>query len=67
MTENNINTKKTISTWRWRIVKANHNIKSFAEELDIAPSIVCEYLSGKKTPSLGKFETIENKLRELGV
>lgn len=60
-------TKEIIQSWKWRIVKAGHTAKSFAELIEISPSLLSEYWSGAKSPSIERFDLIENKLRELGV
>lgn len=57
--------KETVQTWRWRIVRSGHNAASFSKILGIAPSLMSEYLSGVKTPSLGRFDEIEEKLKDL--
>lgn len=62
-----MNFDETIKSWRWRIVKANHSIQSFSELVNLFPSQMTTYFSGKVRPSIGIFERIENKLRELGV
>jgi len=62
-----MNARETIQSWRWRIVKAGHNTRSFANLLDMSPSIFCEYFKGTKSPSIERFDVIENKLREMGV
>jgi transcriptional regulator with XRE-family HTH domain len=62
-----LSAKETIKTWKWRIVKAGHNGITFAELLGIAPSVLSEYMSGKKSPSLERYDHIEGKLKELGV
>ena len=59
--------KTIIKTWKWRIIKAEHTAKSFAELIDVAPSLLSEYCSEKKTPSIERFDLIENKLREMEV
>lgn len=59
--------RETIKSWQWRIVKAGYRQGSFADMLEIAPSLFSEYINGKKDPSLERFELIENKLKELGV
>lgn len=59
--------RDSINTWRWRIVKAGHNLRSFSKMLGIAPSLFSEYCSGKKDPSIERYELIEGKLKELGV
>ncbi len=62
-----MNAKETIKSWKWRIVKADHSAKSFAELVGISPSLLSEYWTKKKSPSIERFDLIENKLRELGV
>lgn len=62
-----MNAKETIHSWRWRIVKAGYTAKGFAELVDIPQSLLSEYMSGKKTPSIDRFDYIEGYLRELGV
>lgn len=62
-----LNASETIQTWKWRIVKAGYNQKTFAELLEIAPSLFSEYLARKKDPSLERYDLIEGKLKELGV
>lgn len=54
-----------IASWRWRIVKANHTIKSFCALIDLNPSQMSEYLQGNVSPSVDTFDKIEGKLLEL--
>jgi predicted transcriptional regulator len=63
----NLDTQKTIDSWRWRIVKAGYKANSFAKEVGVSQGAMSEYLNGKKTPSLAKYQQIENKLRYLEV
>lgn len=60
-------TKETIQSWKWRIVKAGHTAKSFADIVDISPSLLSEYWTEKKSPSIERFDLIEGKLKDLGV
>jgi len=64
---NNMTYKDTITTWRWRIVKAGHNTVSFAKLCDISQPLLSQYLRGKAVPSLGRFDEIEKTLKNLGV
>lgn len=59
--------QEKIKSWKWRIVKAEYNVKSFADLMGFSASSMSEYMSGKKKPSIDRFEEIENKLKELGV
>lgn len=63
------NAKETIKTWRWRIVKAGFNVRKFSAlpGINIPASLFSEYLNGKKSPSLERFDLIEDKLKSLGV
>lgn len=54
-----------ITSWRWRIVKTNHTIKSFCSLIDLNPSQMSEYLKGNVSPSVDTFDKIEGKLLEL--
>lgn len=60
--------KEIISTWRWRIIKAGFkNYGAFAKELRIQPALLSLYMTGKKSPSVKKFDLIETTLRNMGV
>ncbi len=62
-----MNTREIIKSWKWRIVKAGYRSGEFAALLGIHASLMSNYLNEKQNPSLGKFDLIEQKLRELGV
>lgn len=56
--------KETIKSWRWRIVRAGHNGKTFSELIGISNVALSEYISGKKKPSLDRFDMIEKTILE---
>ena len=60
-------TKQNIQNWKWRIVKAGHNAKTFSELCDISQPLLSQYMSGKTTPSLGNYDKVESALKDLGV
>ena len=62
-----MDTKEIVKSWKWRIVKAGLNVGDFSEQIGVARSAMSEYLNGKKSPSLERFDRIENKLRDMGV
>jgi hypothetical protein len=62
-----MDTTEIINSWRWRIVKAGLNQRSFAERCGMSRGAMSEYLSFKKSPSLARFELIEKELKILGV
>jgi len=53
-----------MATWGWRIKRASLRQTSFAEEIGVSPAVLSEYISGKKIPSLKRFELIENEIRK---
>ena len=57
--------KNKIKSWKWRIVRTEHSAKSFAALVKVPATQLSEYFSGKKTPSLKRFDFIEGKLKEL--
>lgn len=57
----------TIKTWKWRITKAGYKKGDFAAEIGIPRPMLSNYLHGRATPSLDRFDLIEDKLKELGV
>lgn len=62
-----MNIREVIASWKWRVVKAGYSQKRFALLLGISPSLFSEYTTGKKDPSVERFERIEDKLKQLGV
>lgn len=60
-------TEETIRTWRWRIVKSNNTIKTFAALIEMNPSDLSQYIKQNRRPRLDTFDRIESKLRELRV
>ena len=55
---------KTIKSWRWRILRAGYaNVRQFCENIGIPESMMSEYLTGKKYPSLKRFDLIEKHLK----
>lgn len=58
---------KKMKTWRWRIAKAGMTQAEFCNGLGISAPNLSLYLNGKKVPRPLTFETIESKLKELGV
>lgn len=60
-------TKETISTWKWRIIKAGYSQKTFCEMLGITEGALSQYMNERKKPTLDTFDKIEAKLIELGV
>ena len=62
-----MNASETVATWRWRIVKSGVQARDIAAALGIDPSLFSSYCSGRITPSLERFDLIEDKLKSLGV
>jgi hypothetical protein len=62
-----MHTDEIIKSWRWRIAKAGHKMGSFCVLINIAPSALSEYQSFKKSPSLKRFNLIEQTLKDMGV
>lgn len=60
-----MDTKQIVNSWRWRIIRVGLTMGDFALSLGLAKSAMSEYVSGKKSPSLGRFEQIENTLAGL--
>ena len=57
-----------IASWAWRIKKTGKTQGEFAALLDgVNASQLSLYIKEHHVPTLAKYETIENKLRELGV
>lgn len=65
--EYKMNAKETMLTWKWRLAKAGVTAKKLCEELGIDQSQFSQYVTGKQTPSLERFDLIEGKLKSLGV
>lgn len=59
--------REIIKTWKWRIKKANYSMGDFAKFTGVSPSLISDYCNGKRTPSLQRFDLIENTLKFLGV
>jgi len=59
--------RETIKTWQWRIKKTGKNQGEFARLVGISPSLLSDYCNGKKSPSLERFDLIENTLKFMGV
>jgi len=59
--------KTMVSSWRERIKSAGKSEEQAAHESGLFKSQLSQYLSGKHTPSLEKFELFENYLRGLNV
>lgn len=60
-----MNTRDTIKSWKWRIVRAGHSQMSFAVLINVSVPALSGYINGNITPSIERFELIEGKLREL--
>lgn len=54
-----------IATWRWRIVKAGHTVRSFAAMYGFNAGKISQYCSGKIIPRIDTFDQIEASVREL--
>lgn len=62
-----MSTREKIRTWKWRIISAGYGIGEFAEMVGISHTLLSAYFSGKNTPSLERFDLIEQTLKEMGV
>ncbi len=58
---------KKMKTLRWRIAKAGMTQLAFCKIAGVTPANLSLYVNGKKVPRPLTFETIESKLKELGV
>lgn len=67
MTSPDLNLCETVRTWRGRISKAGKTEEAAATESGLSKSGLSQYLSGKNSPTIKKFEQFENYLRGLGV
>ena len=59
--------RETIKTWKWRIAKTGKSMNEISKELNISPSVLSQYCSGFISPSIERFDLIEEKLKDLGV
>lgn len=56
-----------VKTWGKRLRKAGKTYDEAAKETGLYKSQISQYINGKNTPSITKFERFENYLRGLGV
>lgn len=59
--------QEIVASWKWRIPKAGHTVRSFCEGEQFHESKLSLYISGKTIPRIDTFDMIEGKLRRLGV
>ena len=59
--------KETMSSWGWRIKKANFSQVKFCEKYDISRPYLNKAIKGKANLTTGYFDRIEFILSELGV
>lgn len=67
MKNSHINLTETVLTWKDRLKKAGKTQDQAAAESGISTGQISQYLSGKNSPNITKFEQFENYLRGLGV
>jgi len=60
-----MNASETIKSWRWRLKRIRHKSKDFAPLIGIDQSLFSAYCSGRISPSIERFDLIENKIKEL--
>lgn len=56
-----------IASWKWRIIKAGHTVKSFCAENDENASQVGRYIKKGSGITTDTFERIEGKIKALEV
>lgn len=59
-----MNTTETIASWKWRIKRVDMTLKDFAKYIGISPSLLSDYCNFKKSPSLFRFQMIEDTIKE---
>lgn len=58
--------KETIKNWPWRIKKAGLTQSEMSAMAGVAQSTLTNYIKGKITPSLHRYEKIEAILKSRG-
>jgi len=58
---------KMIDSWRWRIAKAGHTVKSFASATGRNKNQIYNWLNGWANPSAKSIEAMEKDLKDMGV
>lgn len=67
MTTEEINLTEIVETWRDRIKEAGKSEEQAAHESGLFKAQLSQYINGRSSPGIKKFEQFENYLRRLGV